>query len=204
MIHSFRDERKILEKHIEIEDKLLHLFTENDMDEKKLYEVLDEMNKLRKKKVVINKDILSRREVLDVHVLNMYETCSQEIKNIQEKLNKNEVPTININKIIDFLKIFSNIYVKKELEISNDTENSGKIIVLINNESFPLKFKNGKKILLTSNNFDLSVFTHDELIELLRLLDVIISDNRYDFLRSEIAQQISIISSISLFKDTTL
>ena len=221
MILSFRDERKILEKHVELEDKLLHLFTQDEIDDKKLYNILDEMNKLRKKKVEIKRDLLNRRETLDPQVSHAYSICFKEIHDIQDKLIKNEIPTININNVISFLKVFANFYLEKkeitqdetnetnetnedkELNLqTQDTFNNGKIIVVSEDETFPLKFRNGRKILLTTNNFDLSLFTHDELIELLRLLDVIVSDNRYDFLRSEIAKQISIISSISLFKDT--
>lgn len=214
MILSFRDERKILEKHVELEDKLLHLFTQDEIDDKKLYNILDEMNKLRKKKVEIKRDLLNRRETLDPQVSHAYSICSKEIHDIQDRLIKNEIPTININNIISFLKVFANFYLEKkeitqdetnedkELDLqTQDTLNNGKIIVVSEEKTFPLKFRNGRKILLTTNNFDLSLFTHDELIELLRLLDVIISDNRYDFLRSEIAKQISIISSVSLFKE---
>ena len=211
MILSFRDEKKILEKHVELEEKLLYLFTQDKIDDKELYNILDEMNKLRKKRIDIHKDLLDQPKDLDPQVLHAYSLCLKEINNIQEKLIKNDIPTINLNTVMNFLDIFSNTYLeKKEItqnEIKEDEElnlypqNNGKIIVVSGDETFPLKFKNGRKILLTTNNFDLSLFTHDELIELLRLLDVIVSDNRYDFLRSEIAKQISIISSVSLFKE---
>ena len=115
MILSFRDEKKILEKHIELEDKLLHLFTQDEIDDKKLYNILDEMNKLRKKKVEIKRDLLNRRETLDPQVSHAYSICFKEIHDIQDKLIKNEIPTININNVISFLKVFANFYLEKKV-----------------------------------------------------------------------------------------
>jgi hypothetical protein len=217
MMLSFREEKKMLEKHLEVEDKLLSLFTQDKIDEKLLYNILEEMNKFRKKKLEINKEVLKQKDVLNPEILQAYSVCLKEINTISEKLTINEIPTFNIANVTNFLNIFSDTYlthesqnlrkhteeneIKDGYEKKKEADNNGKIIVLANDESVPLKFKNGRKILLTVNNFDLSIFTSDELIELLRLLDIIVSDNKYDVLRSEITKQIAIISTISLLKE---
>ncbi len=53
---------------------------------------------------------------------------------------------------------------------------------------------------MTKTNFDISIFTRDELIEILRFLDITVTDNSYDYLRSEISKQIESISNISILK----
>src|SRR4029077_18722281 len=113
-----------------------------------------------------------------------------------------EFSTINLNKIVNLLNLYK---ISKSNEILNSfNELNGKILILSNStnsdNNIPLQLKNGKKIVLTNSNFDFSIFSHDELIEIFRLLDIMISDNRYDNLRCEIVKHIACISSVSIIK----
>ena len=64
-------------------------------------------------------------------------------------------------------------------------------------ERIPLHLKSGNKIVLSTRNANLSSFSLDELKEILRVIDVLAYDSRFDYLRTNITEQIAVISTIS-------
>lgn len=200
--------KKLLTKHIKTEEKLLTIFEKEEIDISNLIDIVKEIQNVKEiSKKILNMpekkfnektDItLIKERDLDINFLNSYKEVSDEISLIEKVLKKDEIPTLNISKISYFLNNFE----ENLLNIFNEKKEynfEGKIVILTSkNDSLPLILKNGKKILLSPSNFDLSLFTYDELIEILRILDIVISDNKYDFLRSQIAKHIVSISSIS-------
>lgn len=202
MLLSFKkDNRELLEcktllkKHIEIEERIISIFEQDDIDIDILLKVVNELgnNKIIKEKITFIQD-----RPLDSKFLESYQEFSKEISYIQT--NK-DVPTLDISLIISFMNLFEETLLKTEKRFSVQDDIDGKVLVLTSKrEKTPLVLKNNKKIVLTNSNFDLSDFNCSELIEILRVLDVIVSDNRYDILRAEIAKQIQFISSVSSLK----
>jgi len=190
---------------------------------KSLKELREEtLKKLKKieEEIEIKDTILVQDKKFDDILIEKYNEAKNEIFHVYKLLEKDETPVLNLDKVKDFIIEFSKLNDVNDVEVKdvktekddvkdvdfndvnfNHVDINDKIIVLSNNdEKIPLRFKNGKKIILTKKLFDLSVFTHDELVEILRFLDLIIVDNSYDYLRSEIVKEISSISSISQIK----
>ena len=104
--------------------------------------------------------------------------------------------------IVSFINKF-NEYILNDLDetISNNEINTEIDTIIIEKEKNNIPIKLGrKKILLTPRNFDLSQLSQDELIEILRILDVMIKDDSYDYLRTKIVEQIINVTSISFIK----
>lgn len=222
MFLSNKKEIESLKKHLDIEKKLLQLFEENKDEENKdkndeidldeIVNILNSMKKLRKetvnkfqlskeKNIEINDKInLVKDKSLDSNLLESYEKVRNELSSICDLLEKDSIPTFNLNIFINFINLFSKM-INKEINIEK-IEISNQLLFLSEDEKkHNLSLKNGKKIVLSKRNFDLSSFTYDELVEILRFLDLVISDNSYDYLRKEIVLQINSISNVSQIKN---
>ena len=70
--------------------------------------------------------------------------------------------------------MLKNVEEEKKINIKDIENIEGKVVLINKTETIPLYLKNGRKIVLTNSNFDFSNFTYDELIEILRVLDVMI------------------------------
>ena len=214
MFHLDNDNKKLLQKHLYVENELLELFTHDEIDNDKLYEIIEEMNNLRsyqtnKTKFKINNDFVSQKKnILDSKNLSLLNNLYNETLAIKNSLDKTEIATFDVTILINFLNNILFLLNETKDEIRELTlqklilqDINGKILVLSDEEKsnkIPLIFKNGKKIILTNSNFDFSLFNYDELIEILRVLDIIITDNKYDVLRTEISKHIASISNFSL------
>ena len=196
-----------LQNHIQLEEELLELFQNEVIEIEKLSKVLlkilskietteTETKTTETKETTESIKNMENRQfvkekVLDEQLLIAYNKLSNHLENIADKQH------FNIFKLSGFLNLFEKHLLKTE-EKNYNIEN-GKIVVLTKEEEIlPIIFKNGKKTLLSVTDFNLSEFKHDELVEILRLLDVTIYDNRYDLLRKQIVDKITSISSISL------
>ena len=197
-----KEKNGLLKKHLEVEEKILTLFTKKEIDIKELLECVNELNELNElrndKKFEIQESFLVEDKKLDEKLIKSYKEAKNELRNTYRLLEKDEIPVLNLDKVKEFLEdINEDFEIEDDLKLE-DIDINHKIVVLSNsNEKKQLIFKNGKKIILTKKLFDLSVFTHDELVEILQFLDLIITDDSYDYLRSEITKQITNISSIS-------
>ena len=136
-------------------------------------------------------------------LINSFSQAKNEIISVYKCIEKNTTPVLNLNHIKDFILNFSNLLPSQEnlqTEIP-DINIDGIITILSSNENSPLLvLKSNRKVIITTKNYDFTDFNYDELIEILRFFDILISDTSYDHVRTEIVKQINTISSISIIK----
>lgn len=114
------------------------------------------------------------------------------IHNISDTINRDEIPYIEFNGIIEKVNDLVNYYNIGPAIPTIDKPSTGLISISPNGDtSVPLTLKSGNKITITSRNFNLTMFTKSELIEILEMLDHIITDDRYDDLRTKITTEIA-------------
>lgn len=114
-----------------------------------------------------------------------------QISRIVKTVEMNEIPHIELNKLISSLNDISDYYNINSKINPLLKHVSGVIIVSpVQDQSIHLTLKKGNSIILTTNNFDLSIFTRSELIEILEHIDRLVSDDRFDRLRREITKEI--------------
>lgn len=135
---------------------------------------------------------------LKAELIDKYLQLRKEINSMYTHLQRQEISPLNLVKMFDFFNLFGKVFLKEE-EIKYASV-SGLVTINTEDEKIPLMFKNKKKVILSKTNFDLSHFTSNELIEILRLLDVLICDNSYDHLRTEISKHLANISQVSIVK----
>lgn len=130
-------------------------------------------------------------DIIRNHVLSL----RNQISNISKDIcidNSDEIDYayININKMIEDINIIYNKYYLTDEPINKiEGEYSTSAIITVTSKEevkIPLKMKSGKKIVLTTLTQDLSMFEYDELLEILEVLDILIVDEKYDTLRSNI------------------
>lgn len=116
----------------------------------------------------------------------------EQLYRIAKSIKSNKIPYIEINSIIDNFNSISDYYgIDKTIDLITEPV-SGVIIVSPEGEPpISLSLKTGNDIVLTTRNFDLSIFTRNELIEILEHIDKIVSDNRFDQLRNQITKEIA-------------
>lgn len=195
--------REILIKHINIEEELVHLLCNREIKIEDILEKISNMNKLREetinnfirgKNLQINLDDGQIWKNLDILKNLQNQDINPILDDLEKEINKlseNTIVTFNFSHIINLME-------KMGRKINLDGY-KGKLVILNDKtENIPLILQNGKKILLTMEYFDLSPFTVEELLEILRFLDVNIDDNRYDLLKNEIIKYLSHISKISI------
>jgi len=206
--------RKQLFKHLEYEKRLLDLMGEDNIEFTDLTHIIDKLKKLRKESSDLfgleyedtkdTKDIgdlvtIKDREI-DYNLLDKYNSILDEIKNIKTKLEESEIPEINLNLLIDFINIFNHTLLNKPDKVENINTEQDLIYINRKNEKIPIMLKSGKKLILTNRNIDLSPFSQSELIEILRVLDIIIKDDDFNYLRTKITERLSDYSTISFAK----
>ncbi len=179
----------MFEKEIKIEDLKSTLVEISKLRE-------ETISKLKLSLPSINHEIKIISDHIPIELINSYSEMKKEIENIRTCLEKETVPTLNLNLITDFLEKFSSLIDEKIVFEHIPLDN--KVLILSDDDTKShLCLEQGKKIILTKRNFDLSRFTHEELVEILKYLDLIVKDNSYDYLRNEIVQQINSISNIT-------
>ena len=137
---------------------------------------------------------------LSEEFLKCYQEFKNEITSTYSYLEKDKTTTLNLDKIKDFLISFGKI-IDDEIKIK-ETDINDKILVLTDKEDKKyLSFENGKKIVMTKTNFNLTNYNYSELLEILRFLDITVYDNSYDYLRTQIVEEINSISNVSILKN---
>jgi len=203
MLLSERKKNLILEKHLELEGKLLSIF-EKEVNVEELKSIIIDIQNLREETISkmklnipsINHEIKIVSNSLTPELISYYNEVKTEIQNIRTCLEKEGIPTLNLNLVTNFLENFS-ILLDERVAFDKISLDDKILILSEDNKKHNLCLRQGKKIILTKRNFDLSQFTHDELIEILKYLDLIIKDDSYDYLRNEIVLQINSISNIT-------
>lgn len=199
----------LLDSHLKIEKDLLDLIYSDSIDynilKEKVQDLLDVRNNThlilnyefdKYKELKLN--VLKEKE-LSPSVSQAFDDLNSEISSIVNILNKDERPFINLKHILTFINNFNKHIMKNNTEIILNT-NIDSLLISNNNHNIPIKL-NDKNILLTPRNFDLSQLSQDQLIEILRVLDVISKDDTYDYLRTKIVEQISNLTSITFVNE---
>jgi len=217
MLHHLYDDKKqkdklhFLENRLNKSTNLLNSYlnlcdTLKNVNEKNYKEIVEKFNEMKNETCIFlnkeNDNSLVELPVIkivdiDKNIIGEFQKFKEGMKKMMKTYNKNEIPNINISLIIDFINKFS-----KFLQFDDFIEeynNKGSVLISENHE-IPLKFESGDKIILTTKNFDLSYFTVDQLKEILRVIDILAKDERFDHLRKEITKQIIAISSIEKIK----
>lgn len=213
-----RDDKKylnLLKRHCAVEEELLDLFCSEKIDIENLKEKIFHLQEIReetlplfsqkeeekdeRKQLNISGSIVKEKE-FDLQTIESYNSAKNEISNIYKSISNNKTPVLNINLIKDFLTNISP-YFLSQINLQN-TNIEGVITILSDTktEDNSLILKNGKKIHITSRNPDFTGFNYNELIEILRFFDTLVSDSSLDYLRTEIVKQIDTISNVSLIK----
>lgn len=206
LLRKHKNQNKIynlLLSHLEHEKMLLDVINSVDLDEN-IVNVLNNILILRHKTYnrleLDNTDDYKfeiKSDEIDKELLTYFNNLETEIQNICKDLNQNNIPSIDLKLIMKFINIFKSSYLKEEIKDINYNDYSNNIIFLDKDRKYlPLSI-NKKKVLLTSRNFDLTIFSQDELIEILRVLDILTKDDEFDYLRTKIVEQITNNSSIS-------
>lgn len=201
--------KKMLEKHINLEEEILFAIANKDFE--KTTVLIEQLKSLRaanikqlklKEKVIpditIDNFYQFPNSSLYSNLIKEYQDFYKEIEGLINLIKKDKVPNLDLLQIIKFINTFEPFLKSdKQIELDNEQLIGKSVILCSESEKMQLVLKNGDKIILSLNNYDLSSFTYDQLIEILRVLDVMVSDDRYDLLRTEISKEIASISSIS-------
>lgn len=213
-----RDEKsyELLERHCELEKSMLDLFDEENIDILNLKEKLASTRKLYKETLKFlgkfeNKKEKGKQEERDVeytfvkekeldkNLLDGYEKAKDEIKSVYEYIDKNKenVVVLNLDLFKKFVCDFSLHLLKKEEPIKNGDIEGVTCVLSGKEDKTSLMLKSGKKVIITHKNYNFTDFSYEELLEILRFFDIVVSDNSYDHIRTEITKQINAISSVS-------
>lgn len=201
--------KELLLRHMKLEKQLLNLLYNDNIELTEFKNTLNDIVFLQKetsnilniKYDNINHElgnlITIKEKDIDDNLLTSYFDLKKEIITFQNILEQNNIPNLELSKIIDFLNKFSKYLLKDENFIETKTCLQTLCLMQDDNNNLPLSLKSGRKIILKNRNFDLTSFTYDELLEILRVLDIIIKDDQFEYLRVKITEQLANISSIS-------
>jgi len=190
-----------------------------------LENILNEIYILREKsvKLIKNKRFVFKKLPIKLNTVSLIKDDSQEfieqinllqkeIANVDQNIKDGKIPTFNfylLKRVLTKISLSSKTTIKNTVDtlktgevLNEETNYFGKIIILKHDndreENIPIVLENGKKIILTPEVFDLSLFTSDELLEILRFLDVCINNNNYDLLKAEITKYLSHNAEVSI------
>jgi hypothetical protein len=219
MLHDRkRDDKKLLnllKRHCDAEQELFSLFSEENVEIQDLKDKMFLLQELRDetlslffrkeekdgdtKILNISGNIIKEKE-FDVETVKSFNTAKEEIVSVYKAIANNKTPILNLNLIKNFLVNISQYFLSPTFK--KEDEDIEGIIVLSQkeHENSQLILKNGRRIVITPRNNDFTDFNHNELIEILRFFDTLISDSSIDHLRTEIVKQINAISNVSLIK----
>ena len=118
-----------------------------------------------------------------------------QINSIVETIERDEIPYIQLNGLINRVNDLVEYYGIGDSIPTINKPSSGLISISPNgNNSIPLILKSGNRITLTTRNFNLTMFTRDELIEILEVIDAmttIETNQKYEYLRTKITEEIT-------------
>ena len=182
-----------INNHQEVISFFQQFFTEGKVDKEVLDTLVDKINDLSNTNNKVP-EIPSEMTVIDKtstpEIIGTVKGLHRQISRIVSTIEKDEIPYIELNSIISSLNSISQYYnIDHEINLI-DKPVSGVIAISPEGDpSIPLTLKTGNEIILTTRNFDLTIFTKSELIELLEHIDNIVSDDRFDYLRKEITKE---------------
>lgn len=124
-----------------------------------------------------------------LEIVTSVKILHDQISKITNSIKSDKLPFIELNTIINSLNDISSYYNITE-KIKNIKKESSGVILIETSLAKNISLKSGNEIILTTKNFNLSIFTREELIEILEYLDEIVTDDRFDYLRRNITSEI--------------
>ena len=215
-----RDDKKylnLLKRHCDMEEELLALFCQEKIEIEDLKEKILLLQQVREETLYLfekKEDEKDERKLLnisgsivkekefDLDTIESYNAAKNEISAIYKTVSENKTPVLNLHTIKDFLKNISP-YFLSSISFEEDVNIEGVITILSSqskDEDNSLILKNGRRVTITGRNCDFTDFSYNELIEILRFFDTLVSDSSLDYLRTEIVKQINAITNVSLIK----
>ena len=224
-----RDDKKylnLLKRHCEVEEDLLALFSKEKIEIEDLKDKIlslqeireetlylferksggeDEKDKEREDRKLLNiSGSIVKEKEFDFQTIESYNAAKNEISAIYKTISDNKTPVLNLNLIKDFLKNIAPYFLSSAF-FEEDGNIEGVISILSSqtqteNQDNSLILRNGRKVTITARNCDFTDFSYNELIEILRFFDTLVSDSSLDYLRTEIVKQINAITNVSLIK----
>ena len=125
------------------------------------------------------------------------EDLIEEIRDIRTKISDNNIPVINLNKIIKIVNRISkalDLDLENSIELIKENKSSGAIISVQDNniKNIQIKLSNQTEIIIPSYGYDLSTFNTDECQQILRVIDSKFNgESIYEKLKIDLTQQIS-------------
>ena len=223
-----RDDKKylnLLKRHCDVEEELLALFCKEKIEIEDLKDKILSLQEIReetlylferksggeedkerekdneRKLLNISGSIVKQKE-FDSQTIESYNSAKNEISAVYKTISENKTPVLNLHAIKDFLKNISP-YFLSSISFEEDVNIEGVITILSSqskDEDNSLILKNGRRVTITARNCDFTDFSYNELIEILRFFDTLVSDSSLDYLRTEIVKQINAITNVSLIK----
>ncbi len=208
-VYSYDLLYELVLQHISIQDHTVNLIrdwvTKGQMDKQSLDLLIKSINECHQNTTTQLRESNNHEEIPEIPkelivldrtpspiIINSVKSLHHQISRIVSAINRNEIPSIELNSIIRTVNNLSEYYGLDPDIKPIEKPSSGLLIVSPSEEtSIPLTLKSGNQILLTTRNFDLGVFTREELIEILEVLDNITTDDRYDEIRAKITEEIT-------------
>lgn len=208
-VHSYDLLYNLVLSHIEIQDNTMALiqsiFLNNGtIDKDYLQQLIEKINITRNTtatqlEIPINQTNVSIPDSLTVIdrtpapvIIRSVGAIRDQVDRIVSTINRGDIPYLELNDIIGSINDLSEYYGLGSDVNRIDVPSSGLLIISPYKEiAIPLTLKSGNTITLTTRNFNLSIFTKSELVEILEVIDTLVIDDRYDHLRAKITEEIT-------------
>lgn len=178
---NFGDLRKIIEEH---KYKVESATKDADINMNHFPSIRECKDKI----VILEND--HHKSKFDHNLKQLHQQISDAVKSIQEQ----ETPVLNINALIDNLNAFTSLSGSKLSKIKKikDCKSYGAVLSTTDNKKIPIQFKSGKKIVIPSVGYNLSILNCSEMKELLTTIDVMTKGEDYfDNLGSDLADRLA-------------
>lgn len=190
-----------LEEHVGIEHDMIKIiqdwFETRKIDKSSLSSLLTKLNTNIAVSAIsegcdeIPDDIIVLDKTPPPIIVDSIRIMRDQIDRISNTINNNNIPCIELNNIISTVNNLANYY---NLPLINTIDQPYSGIISISSQSemvIPVTLKTGNQITLTTHNFNLSLFTKEELTEILEIINAMALNDKYEFLCTEIIREIS-------------
>ncbi len=199
-VHSYDLLHELVLQHIDIHSSTVLLIKEwiakiGKVDKDAINQLIDKINKISNDNhsqiEEIPLDLIVVDKTPSPTIVQSVKTLKQQLTQIVTMLQNRDVPYIELNTMIRTVNDLSEYYQLGDMiPIINKPSSALLVISPTEDLSIALTLKSGNKVLLTTRNFNLSIFTRSELIEILECIDKLVIDDRYDTLRARITKEI--------------
>lgn len=114
-----------------------------------------------------------------------------DLNNIRNDILTNNDVIVDFNNLIINYNNIANVLNQKEIPLLSGHFSISSNIIINDDRVIPIILKSGKKIKLSSRNFNIDFLDKDMLLEILILLDVISDDTEFDNLKETIINKLS-------------